>query len=131
MLAKTGNDQSEDGILTNQELITQKLPQVKLVVLPACQTGIEHYYNGEGLVGLSRTFLAAGAPLVVASQWKVDSKATAELMRNFHFYRREKKLSTTAALRRAQLDMMESAGGQYHQPFFWAAFATYGGYAEF
>lgn len=130
LLTQTGND-PEDGVLTNSELIRQKLPRAKLVVLSACQTGIEQYYNGEGLVGLSRTFLAAGAPLVVASQWKVDSDATAELMKKFHFYRSQEKLSTTAALRRAQLEMSESPDGRFGRPYFWAAFAAFGGYAEF
>ncbi|HEX9963216.1 MAG TPA: CHAT domain-containing protein, partial [Pyrinomonadaceae bacterium] len=132
VLTQTGNGGNpEDSLLTNAELVRRKLPKIKLVVLSACQTGIEQSYNGEGLIGLSRTFLAAGAPLVVASQWQVDSKITAKLMKKFHFFRREQKLSTTEALRRAQLEMMESAEGQYRQPFFWAAFATYGGYAEF
>lgn len=132
LLTKIGNsDSSEDGILTNAELIDQKLPKLKLVVLSACQTGVERYYKGEGLVGLSRTFLAAGAPLVVASQWKVDSGAAAQLIKNFHRFRRQEKLSTTAALRRAQLEMLESPDERLRQPYFWAAFATYGGYAEF
>jgi CHAT domain-containing protein/Flp pilus assembly protein TadD len=132
LLTKTGDsDSSKDGIFTNAELIKLKLPRAKLVVLSACQTGIEQYYKGEGLVGLSRTFLAAGAPLVVASQWKVDSGAAAQLIINFHRFRRREKLSTAAALRRAQLEMLESSDERLRQPYFWAAFATYGGYAEF
>ncbi|HEY0428334.1 MAG TPA: CHAT domain-containing protein [Pyrinomonadaceae bacterium] len=132
LLTKPPNSEnSDDGILTNAELIRQAMPRAKLVVLSACQTGIEQYYNGEGLVGLSTTFLKAGVPLVVASQWPVDSSAAAELMKNFHMLRRQEKLSTAAALRRAQLEMMETPGGKYSQPYFWAAFATYGGYAEF
>jgi CHAT domain-containing protein/uncharacterized protein HemY len=132
LLTKSADsDNAEDSILTNAELINQKLPRVKLVVLSACETGVEQYYNGEGLVGLSTTFLKAGAPLVVASQWKVDSSAAAELIKRFHFLRKQEKLSTTAALRRAQLEMMEAPDGSYRQPYFWAAFATYGGYAEF
>lgn len=126
-----GSAELEDGILTNSELTRLQLPRAKLVILSACQTGVEQYYNGEGLVGLSRTFLAAGAPLVVASQWQVDSEATAELMKRFHFFRRQEKLSTAKALRRAQMEMFESARGKFSQPYYWAAFATYGGYAEF
>jgi CHAT domain-containing protein len=130
LLTKNGDD-PDSGILTNAELIRQPLPRVKLVVLPACQTGVEQYYNGEGLVGLSRTFLAAGAPLVVASHWQVDSLPTAKLMKKFHLYRKRDKLSTTAALRRAQLEMMEDPSERFRQPYFWAAFAAYGGYTEF
>jgi CHAT domain-containing protein len=128
---KKDSHDSDDGILTNAELINQKLPRARLVVLSACQTGVEQYYNGEGLIGLSRTFLAAGAPLVVASQWQVDSAATAELMKKFHFFRRRENLTTTMALRRAQLEMLEAPDENLRQPYFWAAFAAYGGYAEF
>lgn len=127
----TSGADPENGILTNAELTGLQLARAKLVVLSACETGVEQYYNGEGLVGLSRTFLAAGAPLVVASQWKVDSEATSKLMKRFHFFRRQEKLSTSAALRRAQLEMAESTDIRVNQPYFWAAFATYGGYAEF
>jgi len=130
LLAQSGS-RTEESTLTNAELIRQKLPRVKLVVLSACQTGVEQYYNGEGLIGLSRTFLAAGAPLVVASQWKVDSDATAELMKKFHFYRRREKLSATAALRRAQLEMYNTPDGRFRKPYFWAAFAAFGGFARF
>jgi CHAT domain-containing protein len=126
-----GSDNAEDNILTNRELISRTMPQAKLVVLSACGTGVEQYYNGEGLVGLSNTFLKAGAPLVVATQWQVDSGAAAVLMKKFHQYRRQEKLTTTAALRRAQLEMAETPNGQFSQPYFWATFATYGGYAEF
>lgn len=130
ILASDKNDPANE-MLTNAELSRLSLPRTKLVVLSACQTGVEEYYNGEGLVGLSRTFLAAGVPLVVASNWRVDSKATAELMKRFHFYRRQGKLSTTAALRRAQLEMIESPDERFRQPYYWAAFAAFGGYAEF
>jgi CHAT domain-containing protein len=126
-----GSANTEDNILTNRELISRTMPQAKLVVLSACGTGVEQYYNGEGLVGLSNTFLKAGAPLVVATQWQVDSGAAAVLMKKFHQYRRQEKMTTTAALRRAQLEMAETSNGQFSQPYFWATFATYGGYAEF
>jgi CHAT domain-containing protein/tetratricopeptide (TPR) repeat protein len=130
LLAKSDKD-SKESILTNAELVGEKLPRVKLVVLSACQTGVEYYYNGEGLIGLSRTFLATGAPLVVASQWSVDSDATAQLMKQFHFYRRKEKMTTTNALRRAQLEMLNEPNGRFREPYYWAAFAAFGGYANF
>jgi CHAT domain-containing protein len=130
LLAKNGKEISE-SVLTNSELIGESLPRVKLVVLSACQTGVENYYNGEGLIGLSRTFLVAGAPLVVASQWEVDSNATAELMKRFHFYRRKEKMSTASALRRAQLEMLEAEDKRFNNPYYWAAFAAFGGYTTF
>ena len=80
-------------MLTNYELAGDSLRRTKLVVLSACQTGVEGYYNSEGLIGMSRTFLASGVPLVIASQWKVDSDATAKLMKDFHRYRRQENLS--------------------------------------
>lgn len=130
MLAKDGQD-INDAILTNAELTKEKLSNIKLVILSACQTGVESYLGGEGFVGLSRTFLIANAPLVVASQWKVDSDATTELMEKFHQYRRQEHLSTVAALRRAQLEMINSPDGKFNKPYYWAAFATFGGYATF
>jgi CHAT domain-containing protein/tetratricopeptide (TPR) repeat protein len=131
LLAKTGKGEVEKSVLTNADLTTEKLARAKLVVLSACQTGVEQYYNGEGLIGLSRTFLVAGAPLVVASQWKVDSDAAAEMMKKFHFYRREANLSSVAALRRAQLEMLNAPDERFRHPYFWASFAAFGGYAEF
>jgi CHAT domain-containing protein len=108
-----------------------KLPLARLVVLSACQTGMERYYNGEGMISLARPFIAAGAPLVVASLWPVDSDATADLMINFHRYRKVNKLSTAEALRRAQLDMLGPLGGRNRHPYFWAGFVVVGGHAEF
>lgn len=130
LLGKSGKN-AEDGILTNSELVDKKLPRSKLVVLSACQTGVEQYYNGEGLIGLSRTFLAAGAPLVVASAWSVDTESTAELMKRFHYFRRREKMNTVAALRAAQLEMLNHPNGRFREPYYWAAFAAFGGYAAF
>lgn len=121
----------EGGVVTNFDLMSEKLVKTKLVVLSACQTGVEGYYGGEGLVGLSRTFLAVGAPLVVASAWKVDSAAASPLMQNFHRYRKQEGLATVRALRAAQLDMLRDANGGYQAPYYWAAFAAFGGYAEY
>jgi CHAT domain-containing protein len=117
--------------LTNLDLIKEKLLKTKLVVLSACQTGVENYYGGEGLVGLSRTFLVAGAPLVVASAWKVDSPATNPLMQNFHRHRKQDGLTTVRALRAAQLDMLRETNGRYKDPYYWAAFSAFGGYANY
>jgi CHAT domain-containing protein/cytochrome c-type biogenesis protein CcmH/NrfG len=121
----------KDSVLANHEIIGAELSQAKLIVLSACQTGGERFYNGEGMTGAARTFLATGVPLVVASQWQVDSDATAELMIDFHRYRAIEKLSTVEALRRAQLDMMTGENNRFQNPYYWAGFAVLGGYAEF
>lgn len=119
------------GVMQAYELYKRKLPLTRLVVLSACQTGGERYYNGEGMIGISRPFIAQGVPLVVASLWPVDSEATAQLMINFHRYRKNEKLSTAEALRRAQRDMINQTASPMRHPFYWAAFTTIGGYAEY
>ncbi len=122
----------DDGSLTAREIVGRERLKAKLVVLSACQTGGGKYYKGEGVISMARAFLGTGIPLVVASQWAVDSQATANLMMKFHQYRsREVGLSTVAALARAQRDMLGELNGAYRDPYYWAAFIPIGGYAEF
>jgi CHAT domain-containing protein len=129
------SDQSHEasGTLQAYEIYRQRLPRARLVVLSACQTGAERYYNGEGMISMSRVFLAAGVPLVVASLWPVDSAATKELMVRFHEYRRSRsqKLSTAAALRQAQLDLLGDSQRNYQQPYYWAGFIAIGGQTNY
>ena len=120
-----------DGILRARDIYGLRLSRARLVVLSACQTGIERAYRGEGSVGLARAFISAGVPLVVSSLWPVDSDLTAELMIRFHRLRREAPVSTAEALRRAQSEMMRAPEERYRRPQAWAAFVTVGGYAEF
>jgi CHAT domain-containing protein len=115
--------------LSNYEIIGEKLSHIRLIVLSACDTGIEKFYNGEGMIGASRTFLATGIPTVVASQWSVDSEANKKLMIRFHKLRKIEKLSTSEALRQSQLSMLRDE--KFNQPYYWAAFAAIGGYTEF
>jgi CHAT domain-containing protein len=129
LLAKTNG--ASAGFLQASDLYRLKLPRTRLVVLSACQTGIEQAYRGEGAIGLSRPFTAAGVPLVVASLWPVDSNATAELMINFHKHRKLDPLSTVKALRTAQMELLNSPDKRLRNPQVWAAFVTIGGYAEF
>ena len=107
LLSKDKSD-AENGVLTNRELIKEKFGKTKLIVLSACRTGVENYNRGEGLIGLSRTFMAAGVPVIVGSQWDVDSASTAKLMKKLHSYRRQKNISTNRALQLAQIDMLRS-----------------------
>ncbi len=123
--------QSSDGVLQALDIYRTRLPVTRLVTLSACQTGVEHYYNGEGMIGMSRTFLAAGVPLVVASLWPVASDPTADLMISFHKYRKQGGWSSAAALRQAQLDMIDDPQRRYNSPYYWAPFITVGGYANF
>lgn len=96
-----------------------------LVVLSGCQTALGKEVRAEGLIGLTRGFLYAGASAVVASLWKVDDAATAEFMRRFYgSLLGPEALSPAAALRRAQLEMRTQRRWQH--PYFWAAFVLQG-----
>lgn len=117
--------------LSVEEITQKKLPRMRLMILSGCETGIEKFYNGEGMIGAARAFLASNVPLVVASQWSVDSSPTAELMVKFHRYRKHKGLPTIAALRQAQIDMMTGDNQSYRQPYYWAGFLPIGGFTEY
>jgi len=117
--------------LSNRDLLQTSLPRTRLMVLAACDSGIESYYRSQGMAGMSRTMLAAQVPLVVASQWSVDSSVTARLMTRFHELRTTQRMSTTAALRQAQLDLLNDPTGRFRSPYYWAAFAVYGGHASY
>lgn len=117
------------GDLRTSELGTHKLPLAKLVVLSACETGLDRYDKGEGAIGAARTFLALGAPVVVASQWEVDSEPTKDLMVAFHRNRKGLGLASAESLRRAQLELLSADATR--QPFYWAAFALFGGYTTY
>jgi CHAT domain-containing protein len=117
------------GDLRSYELSAYKLPRAKLVVLSACETGFERYNKSEGAIGIARTFLALGSPVVVASGWKVDSEPTKDLMIAFHHNRKEKGLTSAESLRQAQLEMLR--GENTKQPFYWAAFSLFGGYTGY
>jgi CHAT domain-containing protein len=117
------------GELRSSELGAYKLSRAKLVVLSACETGFERYDKSEGAIGIARTLLALGAPVVVASQWKVDSEPTKDLMIAFHRNRKLKRMTAAESLRRAQLEV--SGRDATRAPFYWAAFSLFGGYANY
>jgi len=94
------------------------------VVLSACQTGLGKEIRGEGLVGLTRGFMYAGARRVVASLWKVDDVATAVLMERFYKGMLMENLRPAAALRRAQVEMWKQR--RWASPYYWAAFTLQG-----
>ena len=112
-----------NGFLRLQDIYNLNLP-VELVVLSACETGIGKEVRGEGLLGLTRGFMYAGAPRVVVSLWKVDDAATAELMGRFYEGMLRQKLRPAAALRAAQLGMWQDS--EWRAPYYWAAFVLQG-----
>ena len=117
------NGQPQDGFLRVNELYNMRLP-ANLVVLSACQTGLGKEIRGEGLIGLTRAFMYAGAQRVVASHWQVDDLATAQLMKEFYRGMLKDQLPPAAALRAAQLSMMKEK--RWGSPYFWAAFSIQG-----
>lgn len=118
-----------DEFLLAFELSEMKLPNSKLVVLSACETGFEKFNRSEGAIGVARTFLAMGTPLVVASNWKVESSSTKDLIISFHRKRILEKKSSIEALRQAQLEMLHNQ--ELSSPYYWSAFSVYGGFAEY
>jgi CHAT domain-containing protein len=131
LLAGGVSKEDSDGVLHAYEIYKLNLSRAKLVVLSACQTGVEKYYGGEGMIGLSRPFTAKRIPLVVASLWPVDSGSTASLMIMFHRYRKSEHIPTAEALRQAQLSMLRDENGSYRLPYHWAPFVAIGGYASY
>jgi CHAT domain-containing protein len=113
----------QPGFLTLDDIYDLELP-AELVVLSACSTALGKEVRGEGLVGIVRGFMYAGAERVVASLWKVDDQATGELMKRFYRHMLEEKSSPAAALRQAQIEMWRE--GEFRQPFYWAAFVLQG-----
>jgi CHAT domain-containing protein len=113
----------QDGFLRLYDIYNLKL-QANLVVLSACQTALGKQIKGEGLVGLTRGFMYAGAPRVVASLWQVDDRATAQLMARFYEAMLGQGLRPAAALRAAQVAMWKEK--RWQGPHYWAAFTLQG-----
>jgi CHAT domain-containing protein/tetratricopeptide (TPR) repeat protein len=113
----------QDGFLRLHEIYNLQL-NADLVVLSACETGLGKEIKGEGLIGLTRGFMYAGAPRVVASLWNVDDLATAELMKLFYQRMLKDGMPAGAALRAAQLEL--SRQKRWASPYFWAGFVLHG-----
>lgn len=115
--------QPQDGFLRSHEVYNLKL-NADLVVLSGCQTALGKNVKGEGLIGLTRGFMYAGAPRVVASLWRVPDKPTAELMKRFYKGMLAEGLRPAAALRAAQIEMWKEK--RWSAPYYWAAFVFQG-----
>jgi len=117
------NGKPQDGFLRMHEIFNLQLP-ADLVVLSACQTALGKEIKGEGLIGLTRGFMYAGAERVVASLWQVDDQATAQLMKYFYRGMLKDGLRPAAALRAAQIAM--SRNRRWSSPYYWAGFILQG-----
>lgn len=113
----------QDGFLDLQDIYNLHLP-VNLVVLSGCETGLGKEINGEGLIGLTRGFMYAGASRVMASLWSVSDQATAEFMAAFYKALEQEKMLPAAALREAQMEMRKQ--DMWKSPYYWAAFQLQG-----
>lgn len=117
LLDERGN--SQDGFLRLHEIYNLKL-SADLVVLSACQTSLGKEIKGEGVIGLTRGLMYPGAPRVVASLWRVNDYATAELMKRLYRGMLKDNLRPAAALRAAQIEMWRQK--RFTAPYHWAAF---------
>ncbi|MFH7245099.1 MAG: tetratricopeptide repeat protein [Spirulina sp.] len=109
----------EDGVLTALEATGLNLRGTRLVVMSACETGVGQVANGEGVYGLRRAFVMAGAESQLMSLWKVDDLGTAELMQRY-YQRLQNGEGRSESLRQVQLEFM--ANPTYQHPYYWASF---------
>lgn len=121
------NGVATNGLMPLHDIYNLDLSS-ELTVLSACQTALGKEIKGEGIVGLTHGFMAAGSKSVVASLWKVDDRATAALMTEFYEAMFEKGLAPAAALRSAKLKMMQQQS--WTSPYYWAGFELQGEYAN-
>ena len=114
-------EEAEDGLLTAEDVTGMDLLDTELVVLSACDTGLGEVHIGEGVMGLRRSFMLAGAKTLVMSLWKVPNDETRELMEDF-YSRLIDGTPRAEALRQAQLALK----AKYPNPYFWGAFICQG-----
>lgn len=120
LLAK---DQENDGYLQVHEIFGLNLGKANLVTLSACETALGKIQGGDDMVGLSRGFIYAGTPSILATLWKVDDKSTALFMEKFYANWQE-GMSKPEALRQAQTSIRNMSA--YEHPYYWAPFVMIG-----
>ncbi len=117
------NGKTQEGFLRLHDIYNLSL-EADLVVLSACESALGKEIRGEGIIGLTRGFMYAGAPTVAASLWKVDDRATSDLMQRFYQKMLKENLSPAESLREAQISMIKDE--TFNHPFYWAGFSLQG-----
>ena len=120
--------EKEDGYLQTYEVFNMNL-NADLVVLSACNTGLGKLRKGEGVIGVSRAFLYAGVPSMLASLWSVDDQSTSIIMKNFYEHLQAGS-NKRQALRRAKIEYLTSSEGVKKDPFYWAPFVLIGDWSS-
>ncbi len=122
LLVKTEhNFNIEPGILTAYEAMNLNLDKTELVVLSACETGLGEVHEGEGVFGLQRSFLVAGAKTLIMSLFKVSDEATEKLMISFYT-----KWLETDDKRQALIDAKKEIREEFKDPIYWGSFVMMG-----
>ncbi|MEO1145548.1 MAG: tetratricopeptide repeat protein [Cyanobacteria bacterium J06638_22] len=116
---RTPSQEVDDGVLTAQEVARMNLDGTQLVVLSACETGLGNVVNGEGVYGLRRAFVLAGAESQLMSLWQVDDFGTSTLMQGY-YERITAGTGRSEALREVQQELLNT--GAYEHPYYWAGF---------
>jgi CHAT domain-containing protein len=117
--------QMEDGVLSAYEVSALNLSGVDMVVLSACETGLDEVKQGEGIYGLRRTFQIAGARTVISSLWPVDDKLTASMMSELYQKNTETIPEKLRRVQLAQIKKLRKAKLADH-PFIWGAWVAIG-----
>jgi len=121
-------DAQNDGYLQVHEIFGLDLRNANLVTLSACETALSKIYGGDDLVGLSRGFIYAGTPSILATLWAVDDRSTSILIKKFYENWLKKGMGKPEALRAAQLTLKSMP--QYRHPYHWAPFVMIGDWID-